>query len=140
MNWAQWISAQWIKKYSVIPAFAGMTVIFLCVKGLSGGLIAADTTVYPQGSGIFSAQAVETPRPPPMDKPRHYRQTCRFKEAPAQSGNMSVSATFKSADPLTFTLFIAGRLPPTYLRYVERSLREKFELGASPIRVRVRVE
>lgn len=107
MNWAQWISAQWIKKYSVIPAFAGMTVIFLCVKGLSGGLIAADTTVYPQGSGIFSAQAVETPRPPPMDKPRHYRQTCRFKEAPAQSGNMSVSATFKSADPLTFTLFIA---------------------------------
>jgi GTP-binding protein len=45
-----------------------------------------------------------------------------------------------ATEPPTFTLFIAGKLPPTYLRYVERSLREKFELGASPIRVRVRVE
>ena len=45
-----------------------------------------------------------------------------------------------ATEPPTFTLFIAGRLAPTYLRYVERSLREKFELGASPIRVRVRVE
>jgi GTP-binding protein len=45
-----------------------------------------------------------------------------------------------ATEPPTFTLFVAGRLAPTYLRYVERSLREKFELGASPIRVRVRVE
>ncbi|MGC1239037.1 MAG: ribosome biogenesis GTPase Der [Acidimicrobiales bacterium] len=45
-----------------------------------------------------------------------------------------------ASEPPTFTLFIAGRLSPTYMRYVERSLREKFELGASPIRVRVRVE
>ncbi|HTT58710.1 MAG TPA: ribosome biogenesis GTPase Der [Acidimicrobiales bacterium] len=45
-----------------------------------------------------------------------------------------------ASEPPTFTLFVSGRLAPTYLRYVERSLREKFELGASPIRVRVRVE
>ena len=43
-------------------------------------------------------------------------------------------------NPPTFTLFISGRLAPTYLRYVERSLREKFELGTTPIRVRVRTE
>ena len=29
-------------------------------------------------------------------------------------------------------------LPQTYLRYLERSLREGFELGAVPIKLRVR--
>ena len=35
-------------------------------------------------------------------------------------------------DPPTFTLFATGRLPQTYLRYVERGLREHFELGVDP--------
>ena len=43
-----------------------------------------------------------------------------------------------AADPPTFTLFASGRLPQTYLRYVERGLRERFELGPTPIRIRVR--
>jgi GTP-binding protein len=43
-------------------------------------------------------------------------------------------------EPPTFTLFVAGKLPATYMRYVERSLRERFELGSQPLRVRVRVE
>jgi len=43
-------------------------------------------------------------------------------------------------EPPTFTLFASGRLPQTYLRYVERSLRERFELGTTPIRIRVRVD
>ena len=43
-------------------------------------------------------------------------------------------------EPPTFTLFSSGRLPATYLRYVERSLRERFELGSTPIRIRVRVD
>jgi predicted GTPase len=30
-------------------------------------------------------------------------------------------------------------LPPTYLRYIERGLREKFEFGATPMKLRVRV-
>ncbi len=58
---------------------------------------------------------------------------------PAPTGKIRY-AVQGATEPPTFTLFIAGKLPPTYLRYVERSLREKFELGASPIRVRVRVE
>ncbi len=45
-----------------------------------------------------------------------------------------------ATEPPTFTLFVAGRLAPTYLRYVERSLRERFELGSTPLRVRVRVD
>ena len=42
-------------------------------------------------------------------------------------------------DPPTFTLFTNGRLPPTYLRYIERGLREKFEFGATPMKLRVRI-
>jgi GTP-binding protein len=45
-----------------------------------------------------------------------------------------------ATNPPTFTLFISGRLAPTYMRYVERSLREKFDLGTTPIRVRARTE
>ena len=45
-----------------------------------------------------------------------------------------------AVEPPTFTLFVGGRLSATYLRYVERSLRERFELGATPLRVRVRVD
>ncbi|MGH9099399.1 MAG: ribosome biogenesis GTPase Der, partial [Acidimicrobiales bacterium] len=44
-----------------------------------------------------------------------------------------------AADPPTFTLFATGRLPQTYLRYVERGLREHFELGPTPVKLRVRI-
>ena len=42
-------------------------------------------------------------------------------------------------DPPTFTLFTNGRLPQTYLRYIERGLREKFDFGATPMKLRVRI-
>jgi len=58
---------------------------------------------------------------------------------PAPTGKIRY-AVQGATEPPTFTLFIAGRLPATYMRYVERSLRERFQLGSSPIRVRVRVE
>ncbi|MDA8309384.1 MAG: ribosome biogenesis GTPase Der [Actinomycetota bacterium] len=44
-----------------------------------------------------------------------------------------------AVDPPTFTLFATGRLPQTYLRYLERGLRERFALGPTPIKLRVRV-
>jgi GTPase len=43
-----------------------------------------------------------------------------------------------AADPPTFTLFTNRDLPPTYVRYLERKLREAFDLGAVPIKMRVR--
>ncbi len=43
-------------------------------------------------------------------------------------------------DPPTFTLFTTGRIEPTYLRYVERALRERFELGPTPVKLRVRAK
>jgi GTPase len=42
--------------------------------------------------------------------------------------------------PPTFTLFCSGRLAPTYLRYVERGLRERFGLGSTPLKLRVRID
>ncbi len=42
-------------------------------------------------------------------------------------------------EPPTFTLFASGRMPQTYLRYVERSLRERFDFGSTPMKIRVRV-
>ncbi len=44
-----------------------------------------------------------------------------------------------ATDPPTFTLFTNGRLPPTYIRYIERGLREKFDFGATPMKLRIRV-
>ena len=58
---------------------------------------------------------------------------------PAPTGKIRY-AVQGAIEPPTFTLFVAGRLPATYLRYVERSLRERFELGSTPLRVRVRVD
>ena len=47
-------------------------------------------------------------------------------------------ATQGATDPPTFTLFTSRPLPPQYLRYLERKLRESFDLGPTPIKLRVR--
>jgi GTP-binding protein len=47
-------------------------------------------------------------------------------------------ATQAANDPPTFTLFVTHELPATYLRYLERKIREAFDLGPSPIKLRVR--
>jgi GTPase len=47
-------------------------------------------------------------------------------------------ATQGASDPPTFTLFATRALSPQYLRYLERKLRESFDLGPTPIKLRVR--
>jgi GTP-binding protein len=47
-------------------------------------------------------------------------------------------ATQGATDPPTFTLFATRPLPPQYLRYLERKIRESFDLGPTPIKLRVR--
>lgn len=58
---------------------------------------------------------------------------------PAPGGARILYAVQGAVDPPTVTLFATRRLPPTYLRYLERSLRERFELGPTPVDLRVRV-
>ncbi len=57
---------------------------------------------------------------------------------PGPHGVRVLYATQGASDPPTFTLFSNKTVPPHYLRYLERSLREAFDLGATPIKMRVR--
>src|SRR4051812_7318774 len=57
---------------------------------------------------------------------------------PGPHGARILYATQGATDPPTFTLFSNKELPPTWLRYIERSIREAFDLGATPIKLRVR--
>jgi GTP-binding protein len=56
----------------------------------------------------------------------------------APDGARVLYATQGATDPPTFTLFTNKELPRTYLRYLERSLREAFDMGNTPIKMRVR--
>ncbi len=47
-------------------------------------------------------------------------------------------ATQGAAEPPTITLFANGEFPQTYLRYLERKIRESFDLGPAPLKLRVR--
>jgi GTP-binding protein len=47
-------------------------------------------------------------------------------------------ATQAATDPPTFTLFATHELPVPYLRYLERKIREAFDLGPTPLKLRVR--
>jgi GTP-binding protein len=57
---------------------------------------------------------------------------------PAPHGARILYATQGAADPPTFTVFANKELPQPYLRFIERRLREAFDLGATPVKVRVR--
>ncbi|MCB9380059.1 MAG: ribosome biogenesis GTPase Der [Acidimicrobiaceae bacterium] len=57
---------------------------------------------------------------------------------PAGHGLRVLYALQGATDPPTFTLFVNRELPAPYLRYLERSIREAFEFGSTPIKIRVR--
>jgi GTP-binding protein len=56
---------------------------------------------------------------------------------PSPTGRV-LYATQGAAEPPTFTLFANRDMPPTYLRYLERKIREHFKLGNTPLKIRVR--
>ena len=56
----------------------------------------------------------------------------------APAGARILYAAQVATDPPTFTLFANRTLPRTYLRYIERMLRESFDLGATAMKIRVR--
>jgi len=56
---------------------------------------------------------------------------------PSPTGRV-LYATQGATDPPTFTLFANRDLPPTYLRYLERKIREHFAFGNTPLKIRVR--
>jgi len=56
----------------------------------------------------------------------------------APHGARVLYATQGATDPPTFTLFTSKQLPASYLRYLERSIRETFGLGPTPLKLRAR--
>ena len=57
---------------------------------------------------------------------------------PGPHGGKVMYALQGATDPPTFTLFVNKELPPAYARYLERSLREAFSFGSTPIKLRFR--
>ncbi|MDQ3468857.1 MAG: GTP-binding protein, partial [Actinomycetota bacterium] len=57
---------------------------------------------------------------------------------PAGHGVKVLYAVQGATDPPTFTLFANREVPQTYVRYLERSIREAFEFGSTPLKLRVR--
>jgi len=57
---------------------------------------------------------------------------------PAPGGIRVLYAIQGATEPPTFTLFANRELPHTYLRYLERSIREAFDFGSTPLKLRVR--
>lgn len=57
---------------------------------------------------------------------------------PAGGGARVLFAVQGASDPPTFTLFVNRDLPQPYIRYLERSIREAFDFGSTPLKLRVR--
>ena len=58
--------------------------------------------------------------------------------APGPKGAKVLYAVQGATDPPTFTLFVNREIPATYMRYIERTIREEFGLGSTAIKMRVR--
>jgi GTP-binding protein len=57
----------------------------------------------------------------------------------AAPGARILYAVQGAIDPPTMTLFVTRRLHESYLRYLEHQLRERFEFGPTPLKLRVRL-
>lgn len=66
------------------------------------------------------------------------RVVARAQAAHRSPGGRVLYATQGTTDPPTFTLFATKAVPAPYLRYLERSIREHFALGPTPLVFRVR--
>ena len=98
----------------------------LKVRNLLPALRAAEAAYHgriPTGALNRVLRDAQAAHPPPIDRRKRPR---------------ILYATQGATDPPTITLFTNAALPPTYLRYLERRLRESFDLGPTPIKLRVR--
>ncbi len=86
---------------------------------------------------LSDAMGVYTTRIPTQDVNKIIRVAQQAQPAPG--GARILYATQGATDPPTFTLFVNRKLHDTYLRYIERKIRESFKLGSTPIKMRVRL-
>ena len=95
-----------------------------------------------QGRAQAAARAAGRDRPVPPPGADAATSTGCIVEAqqrsPAAGGAKVLYAVQGATDPPTFTLFANRELPHTYVRYLERSIREAFGFGSTPLKLRVR--
>jgi len=58
--------------------------------------------------------------------------------SPAPGGARVLYAIQGATDPPTFTLFVNRELPQHHVRYLERSIRDAFGFGSTPLKLRIR--
>ena len=59
-------------------------------------------------------------------------------QQPAGGGAKVLFAVQGATDPPTFTLFVNRELPQHHVRFLERRIREAFEFGSVPIKIKIR--
>ena len=119
------LTQQLARKLSFLPAVDVHRITALSGKGVNKLLPSLATAI-----GAYQTRAPT----------RRVNEVIRAAQQahPAPAGARVLYATQGATDPPTFTLFANRALPDSYLRYLERMLREAFDLGPTPIKLRVR--
>ena len=116
---------QLLRKLSFLPGVPAHRISALSGKGVH--------KLLPSLGAAIDAYQQRTPTRQVNDVIRAAQQT-----QPAPGGARVLYATQAASDPPTFTLFANRPLPDSYLRYLERKLREALKIGPTPIKLRVR--
>jgi GTP-binding protein len=119
------LSVQLTRKLSFLPGVAVHRISALTGKGVH--------KLLPSLTGALAAYQSRAPTRRVNDVIRAAQQA-----QPAPGGARVLYAAQGATDPPTFTLFANRTLPASYLRYLERRLREDLEIGPTPIKLRVR--
>ncbi|MGH1490843.1 MAG: ribosome biogenesis GTPase Der [Acidimicrobiales bacterium] len=119
------LTDQMARKLSFLPE-AGVHRI----SALSGRGVQA---LLPSLRGALDAYQTRAPTRKVNDVIRRAQQ-----HQPAPHGARVLYATQGATDPPTFTLFANKAISDHYVRYLERMLRESFDFGPTPIKMRVR--
>jgi GTP-binding protein len=119
------LSVQLVRKLSFLPDVAVHRISALSGKGVH--------KLLPSLTGALDAYQSRAPTRKVNEAIRAAQQA-----QPAPDGARVLYAAQGATDPPTFTLFANRTLPPSYLRYLERKLREALDIGPTPIKIRVR--
>ena len=119
------LSVQLERKLSFLPGVAVHRISALSGRGVA--------RLLPSLGSALDAYQTRAPTRTVNEIMRRAQQA-----QPAPGGARVLYATQGATDPPTFTLFTNRSLPPAYLRYLERMLREAFDFGPTPLKLRVR--
>ncbi|MCP3938359.1 MAG: ribosome biogenesis GTPase Der [Actinomycetia bacterium] len=119
------LSLQMERKLSFLPGVSVHRISALSGKGVQQLLPSLGTAI--------DAYQTRIPTRAVNDVIRRAQQA-----QPAPGGARVLYATQGATDPPTFTLFTNRSLHDSYVRYLERKLREAFDFGPTPLKLRVR--